>query len=187
MTDSQPKDWTTGPAKWAAVVFLGALGAAGIVWSVINPNDVSAAPRQGPAARANHATPTDNRQRELAQADVQRRVTPTDARRDITPALSAPAVFGPPMSLDETDADSDAVESSPQPTHEPDDLPRLVNLNTASAAELELLPGIGPTLAERIVAHRAANGPFKTLDDLDRVPGIGPRTLERLRGLVSVK
>lgn len=53
----------------------------------------------------------------------------------------------------------------------------LIDVNSASAAELELLPRIGPTLAERIVEHRESNGPFETLDDLDDVFGIGPHTV----------
>lgn len=57
---------------------------------------------------------------------------------------------------------------------------RKVNINTASAAELDLLPGIGPTLAARIIADREANGLFKTLGDLDRVPRIGPKTIADL-------
>ncbi len=61
-------------------------------------------------------------------------------------------------------------------------LPELViDFNRADAAGLGLLPGLGPRLAERIIADRAARGSFATLDDLARVPGIGPRTIERLR------
>ncbi len=61
-----------------------------------------------------------------------------------------------------------------------------LDLNSATAAQLESLPGIGPRRAEDIVADRAARGPFESVDDLDRVPGIGPRTLERLRPFVVV-
>jgi competence protein ComEA len=56
-----------------------------------------------------------------------------------------------------------------------------VDVNRATADELDTLPGIGPALAERIVEWRGANGRFATVDDLDRVPGIGPATVERLR------
>ena len=60
-----------------------------------------------------------------------------------------------------------------------------VDLNAASAEELEGLPGIGPSLAGAIVAYREANGPFAGVDDLDAVPGIGPKTLENIRPLVT--
>lgn len=56
-----------------------------------------------------------------------------------------------------------------------------VDLNTAEWPELSQLPGIGETLARRIVESREAKGPFSTPDDLRRVRGIGRKTLERLR------
>ena len=55
-----------------------------------------------------------------------------------------------------------------------------VDLNTADAAELQLLPGVGPARADAIVRDRAARGPYRTLDELDRVPRIGPRTIAGL-------
>ena len=63
----------------------------------------------------------------------------------------------------------------------------LVNLNTASSAELESLPRIGPALAARIIAHRETVGPFRSASDLLMVRGIGEATLERLRLLVTVQ
>jgi competence ComEA-like helix-hairpin-helix protein len=56
-----------------------------------------------------------------------------------------------------------------------------IDINSASAAELALLPGIGPALAERIVADRDARGQFETVDSLDRVKGIGTAIIERVR------
>lgn len=61
----------------------------------------------------------------------------------------------------------------------------LVNLNTASAAELETLPGIGAATAQKIVDDREANGPFATPEDLMRVTGIGAKKFEALKDLVT--
>ncbi|MBN2176844.1 MAG: helix-hairpin-helix domain-containing protein [Demequinaceae bacterium] len=61
-----------------------------------------------------------------------------------------------------------------------------VNLNRATSAELEGLPGIGPVLAERIVADRNENGPFTALDDLSRVPGIGDAMISEIASMASV-
>lgn len=60
-----------------------------------------------------------------------------------------------------------------------------VDLNTADAATLETLPGVGPATAEKIIAHRETVGPFTGLQDLDAVPGIGPAALARLQDSVS--
>ncbi len=61
-----------------------------------------------------------------------------------------------------------------------------VRINTADAADLEGLPGVGPVLAERIVAHRDAHGPFTTVEDLLAVPGIGEAKLAAMRDRVIV-
>ncbi len=61
-----------------------------------------------------------------------------------------------------------------------------VNINTATAEELEQLPGIGPVLSERIVAYREQNGPFASLDQVVQVEGISTRLLEDLRPLVTL-
>lgn len=58
--------------------------------------------------------------------------------------------------------------------------PDPVNVNRASAEELERLPGVGPVLAERIVAYRRLAGPFRAPEDLLPVPGIGPAVLRRI-------
>jgi len=61
-----------------------------------------------------------------------------------------------------------------------------VDLNTADAETLQQLPGIGPALAERIVADREANGPFADLEDLTRVSGIGEKTVQAIAPYVTV-
>ena len=62
-----------------------------------------------------------------------------------------------------------------------------IGLNQAPAAELMLLPGIGPRLAEAIVADRAAGGPYRRLEDLTRVKWIGPVVVERIAPYVVVE
>lgn len=57
----------------------------------------------------------------------------------------------------------------------------LVDINRADWPEMVQLPGLGETLAQRIIADRQQHGPFHDIDDLDRVNGIGLRTLERIR------
>ncbi|HEX2193323.1 MAG TPA: helix-hairpin-helix domain-containing protein, partial [Acidimicrobiales bacterium] len=64
--------------------------------------------------------------------------------------------------------------------------PTTVDLNTASAEQLDDLPGIGPALAKAIVDHRARHGRFRTVDGLLDVRGIGPAKLDGLRDLVRV-
>lgn len=61
-----------------------------------------------------------------------------------------------------------------------------VDINTASATELEELPGVGPAIAGRIIDHRELNGPFTSVDDLLDVSGIGPKTLENIRPQATV-
>lgn len=56
-----------------------------------------------------------------------------------------------------------------------------VDVNSACADTLDLLPRIGPALSQRIIDDREEHGPFDDLDDLERVPGIGPKTVEGLR------
>ena len=62
----------------------------------------------------------------------------------------------------------------------------VVNINTASQAELESLPGIGPVKAKAIIDDRAKNGSFKSVDDLDRVKGIGKATIDKMRNDLSI-
>lgn len=62
----------------------------------------------------------------------------------------------------------------------------MVDINTADAAMLEMLPGIGATKAAAIVAYRDENGPFSTVEDLGMVKGIGEATVEKLRDKITV-
>jgi competence ComEA-like helix-hairpin-helix protein len=89
-----------------------------------------------------------------------------------TPSAGLGTAFAPPPPR------SVAVAGSGQPDS-------VVNVNRATAVELERLPGIGPSLARLIVADREARGPFATLEALDRIPGIGPGLVARLERLAT--
>jgi len=62
----------------------------------------------------------------------------------------------------------------------------LLDINHASAAELEDLPGIGATLAERIIARRNEQGPYTSIEQLNEVTGVGAKLYEQLAPLVSI-
>lgn len=62
----------------------------------------------------------------------------------------------------------------------------LININTATAAELDTLPGIGPTTAQKIIDYRTEHGPFVSTEDIINVSGIGPASYERIKDLITV-
>jgi len=92
------------------------------------------------------------------------------AARAVTPSVSE-------------DAASQSVGAVGSPV-EDQRLPNRLDLNAADVEALQTLPGIGPSLAKRIVAEREQNGPFRTAEDLLRVPGIGPKRWQRILPLV---
>lgn len=61
-----------------------------------------------------------------------------------------------------------------------------ININTAGAAELDKLSGVGPALAERIIQYRTEHGPFAKAEDIQNVSGIGPKTYEKMASQVTV-
>lgn len=62
----------------------------------------------------------------------------------------------------------------------------VVNINKANAGELEAIRGVGPMLAQRIVAHREAHGRFESLEDLIQVPGIGQAKFEKIKSQITL-
>ena len=62
----------------------------------------------------------------------------------------------------------------------------IVDINSATVADLDTLPGIGPSTAEKIVEYREANGPFAAIEDIMNVSGIGPAKFEQIQAFISV-
>jgi|SRR5579883_180139 len=104
--------------------------------------------------------------------------------------LPQPTLTDPPASPDPVLPPPPAPAPSARPTGnsakkiQPGDAP--INVNTATAEELQRLPGVGPATARNIIATRTAT-PFESVNDLDKVKGIGPKTLAKLRPFVVVK
>jgi len=61
-----------------------------------------------------------------------------------------------------------------------------VNINTATLAQLDTLPGVGPAIAARIISYREKNGPFKTIEDLRKVPGMGESKFAQVQNLIKI-
>lgn len=76
----------------------------------------------------------------------------------------------------------------PGATDEPssDNGGELININTATLDELDSLPGIGPTIAQRIIDYREENGPFQQIEDIMNVSGVGPSTFDQIKDLITV-
>ena len=98
--------------------------------------------------------------------------------------LAAPILDGQQIYL----ASSEELSSSPNlPVSSITTPSSQININTVKASELESLPGIGPSLAGKIIEFRQQNGPFMSIEDLLNVPGIGPAKLEQIQNLIVVR
>jgi competence protein ComEA len=151
-----------GAAKWAAVVVLSAAGGAGLTYSLLRGGE------SGPVGRPLEyeiVSPAVSASGPGGAGVVERAPAKVHAREAAASAMPMP------------------VKASEVPAA--GGVARRLDLNKATAAELELLPGVGPATAKRIVEYRLEHGAFASVDDLDKVKGIGPKTLERLRPLVT--
>ncbi len=149
------EDWTRGPGAWAAAVAAVVVGGLGL--------------RAG-LDRA--PVPTIERSERAASGIVV--VEPPT----VTAVAGGARTQGLTAAAPTTDAASITSALATLP-------PTYVDVNSATSAELELLPGIGPALAGRIIASREGDGPFGSVDDLQRVKGIGPKTVEKLRAYAA--
>jgi competence protein ComEA len=132
-----------------------------------------------PGSRANAAVDAAGGPSPDGELDGLNLATPlTDGQRIYVPAVGEidPAGVGPGLAAAPPAGGSGADAAPPGP----------VDVNRATAAELEQLPGVGPAIATAIVDDRERNGPYAAVDDLDRVPGIGPAKLDAIRELVTV-
>jgi competence protein ComEA len=162
-TPPNPSATTTTTAAAASVVVhvAGAVAKPGVVTLRAGSRVVDAIDAAG-GARANA---------DLDRLNLAAKLT--DGERVAVPVRGQPA---PP--LEPTMSDAGDANGGAHPT--------IVNLNTASLTELETLPGIGPTLAQAIIAERERAGGFRSVDDLRRVRGIGDSRFAQVQPLVTV-
>lgn len=99
----------------------------------------------------------------------------TSASANPSSAASAPAAVSPAAVTSRQTAKRGATPAS-----------GLININTATKEELEVLPAIGPAIAQRIIDDRTANGPYQQIEDLARVRGISAHTVDQLRERITV-
>ena len=88
-----------------------------------------------------------------------------------------------PVPGDDPVVDSATIRASSEESTSPD----RININTATKDELDLLPGIGPSTAQKIINYRTANGNFVSVEDLILVPGIGPAKMDQIQDLISIE
>jgi competence protein ComEA len=86
-----------------------------------------------------------------------------------------------------TEALANAVQSSSTTAQDQSGTGGTVNINVATAEELQTLPGIGPSKAETIIAYREENGGFDSIEDLMNVSGIGEKSFGKLKASITVK
>lgn len=171
----------SGPAKWAAVIILTAASSAGLTYSLTR--EPRSARADAPVVyQAPPRAPEPQVKPRAAPMAPEKPQAPQPQQASPTPE-AAPAEAEPPPAPEVVTPDPEPQPPTPAaPAYS-----RLININAASAAQLELLPQIGPALAKRIIDHRNLHGPFRSIKDLDNVKGIGPKILEKVAPLITVE
>ena len=157
----------TGPEGTAALVLLAALAFGLVAWHL-----------QG----ASGPVPADF----YAAADAAFAEAAGAALPDTSGAPLALAATGAPGNSTAAELAEAAVETAAAPRQTGKPAPARTNINTATEAELQRLPRIGPALAARIVEHRRVHGPFRRPEQITDVKGIGEKTLEKLAPWIYV-
>jgi competence protein ComEA len=193
----------TSPLRWLAVGALAGASALGVVWASWSREPIATPPLPEPIRVLDEApahTPPTNppRAEEPAATLAPQPLSPQPPLVVSASTLGPPipeSQLSPPAPLPQSatttpaqpaPAPERATPPPAKPTPSPQTwaTPRRINVNTAPAAELELLPDVGPKLAAEIIAYRQKHGPFKALADLDKVKGVGPKTLAKLEPLI---
>lgn len=120
----------------------------------------------------------------IAQDAIDAAGGPTDSAMLLNINLASPLEDGELIYIYSTDEHQQDPHLSSTPS---DPNTPKINVNTATASDLELLPGIGPSLAQSIVEFRGNNGPFETVEDLLDISGIGPAKLEEIKDYIVVR
>lgn len=164
--DSEGDDSTRGEAKTPAHVVVDVDGAVAVPQVVELPEGA----RVADALAAAGGTTDD-----ADLSSINRAALVSDGEKIYIPRVGEDAGGGVAASIGGSAASESGVASS-----------ALININRATEAELDTLPGVGPATAAAIVEDREANGPFSSPDDLMRVSGIGEKKYEKLAGLICV-
>ena len=110
----------------------------------------------------------------------------TDVQAEISAELITDTVMTAEGAGETASETADSAAADPEISSEVQYNSSLININTASAEELEELPGIGETLALRIIAYREEHGPFQTIADISNVSGIGDGKLAAIQDYITV-
>lgn len=102
-----------------------------------------------------------------------------------TPTSSASENASPVISEDTTEIPQDAPDAAPSSGHT-DRTSDIININTASAAELDRLPGIGPVLSQSIIDYRQKHGAYDSIEEIKEVDGIGDKKFEAMKDMITV-